>query len=180
MLKTSLYSQLVTLNLKLDTGLQALEQLSQLLTQLIAELQHSSRECTSNSILDPTLPDLLHQLSGVRQLLHQAYGHQALLEANPLKFQEIADTQLVGNGEGQDLPHDFRHPVIPHEVLHHKDVLEDEDSFGVSDNLHPGVSDEMQMRRLMAQLTAAYNRIAALEEQLLFSHRPSYASEEHH
>jgi hypothetical protein len=29
------------------------------------------------------------------------------------------------------------------------------------------MSQELQMQRLMAQLTAAYNRIAALEEQLM-------------
>jgi hypothetical protein len=55
--------------------------------------------------------------------------------------------------------------------MEHKDVLLDSntpDSTG-----HSGekmLSPEIQIQRLTAQLTAAYNRIAALEEQLL-SHR---------
>lgn len=52
--------------------------------------------------------------------------------------------------------------------LTHKDILEDDNnstnsSKSNSENLAP----ETQIRRLTAQLTAAYNRIAALEEQLL-------------
>lgn len=52
--------------------------------------------------------------------------------------------------------------------LTHKDILVDDNSSTSStssnnDNLAP----ETQIRRLTAQLTAAYNRIAALEEQLL-------------
>ena len=52
--------------------------------------------------------------------------------------------------------------------LTHKDVLVDDNtstssSNSSSDNLAP----DTQIRRLTAQLTAAYNRIAALEEQLL-------------
>ena len=52
--------------------------------------------------------------------------------------------------------------------LTHKDVLVDDNSStsagsSGSDNFSP----DTQIRRLTAQLTAAYNRIAALEEQLL-------------
>ncbi|MDA0674545.1 MAG: hypothetical protein O3C67_12680 [Cyanobacteria bacterium] len=52
----------------------------------------------------------------------------------------------------------------------HKDVLMDStyitpDRSGAEKSLSP----EVQIQRLTAQLTAAYNRIAALEEQLLAS-----------
>ncbi|HYW20049.1 MAG TPA: hypothetical protein VE956_12200 [Nodularia sp. (in: cyanobacteria)] len=52
--------------------------------------------------------------------------------------------------------------------LQHKDVLTDGMSLdmnrqGSDNNLTP----EIQIQRLTAQLTAAYNRIAALEEQLM-------------
>ncbi|MCC0175461.1 hypothetical protein I4641_00505 [Waterburya agarophytonicola K14] len=52
--------------------------------------------------------------------------------------------------------------------LTHKDILVDDNSStstasSGSDNFSP----DTQIRRLTAQLTAAYNRIAALEEQLL-------------
>jgi len=53
-------------------------------------------------------------------------------------------------------------------VMEHKDVLSD--SNELETHLHNGekeLAPEIQIQRLTAQLTAAYNRIAALEEQLL-------------
>lgn len=54
-------------------------------------------------------------------------------------------------------------------AMAHKDVLID--SNGRDKNSHQGsekeLAPEIQIQRLTAQLTAAYNRIAALEEQLL-------------
>ncbi|ADI65064.1 hypothetical protein [Trichormus azollae] len=52
--------------------------------------------------------------------------------------------------------------------LEHKDVLID----GIYPEMNPQAGDkqitpEIQIHRLTAQLTAAYNRIAALEEQLM-------------
>ncbi len=52
--------------------------------------------------------------------------------------------------------------------LDHKDILSDavyseSDSHGGD----RGITPEIQIQRLTAQLTAAYNRIAALEEQLI-------------
>ncbi len=57
------------------------------------------------------------------------------------------------------------------EAFDHKDILNDEPHFGL-DQLagNQSLSPEIQVQRLTAQLTAAYNRIAALEEQLL-AHR---------
>ncbi|MEL6248890.1 MAG: hypothetical protein AAFN18_05945 [Cyanobacteria bacterium J06554_6] len=53
----------------------------------------------------------------------------------------------------------------------HKDILNDEPHFEADQFGHsPTFSPEIQIQRLTAQLTAAYNRIAALEEQLL-AHR---------
>jgi hypothetical protein len=49
----------------------------------------------------------------------------------------------------------------------HRDVLEDKDPMVENEARGKSMSQELQMQRLMAQLTAAYNRIAALEEQLL-------------
>lgn len=52
--------------------------------------------------------------------------------------------------------------------MSHKDVLVESTTFGTGDQ--PGekpITPEIQIQRLTAQLTAAYNRIAALEEQLL-------------
>jgi hypothetical protein len=52
--------------------------------------------------------------------------------------------------------------------MEHKDVLADR--AGIDSTAHSGekqLAPEVQVQRLTAQLTAAYNRIAALEEQLL-------------
>lgn len=53
-------------------------------------------------------------------------------------------------------------------AMEHKDVLA-EVSYPASDSQtgDRALSPEIQIQRLTAQLTAAYNRIAALEEQLL-------------
>ncbi|CAD5963299.1 hypothetical protein PCC9214_03330 [Planktothrix tepida] len=53
-------------------------------------------------------------------------------------------------------------------VQEHKDVLMDDDY--IESNYYsrePTLTADIQIQRLTAQLTAAYNRIAALEEQLL-------------
>jgi len=54
-------------------------------------------------------------------------------------------------------------------MMGHKDVLLDDDANTSRTTASDGetVSPEIQIRRLNTQLTAAYNRIAALEEQLL-------------
>lgn len=51
----------------------------------------------------------------------------------------------------------------------HKDVIDDGDSHGLEATSSGQIimPPEMQVQRLTAQLTAAYSRIAALEEQLL-------------
>ncbi len=49
----------------------------------------------------------------------------------------------------------------------HKDVLADSDYPQSDSSGDRQLSPDLQIRRLTAQLTAAYNRIAALEEQLL-------------
>ena len=53
-------------------------------------------------------------------------------------------------------------------LLEHKDILLDDSYFDKnSQSMEKELSSEIQIQRLTAQLTAAYNRIAALEEQLL-------------
>ena len=54
-------------------------------------------------------------------------------------------------------------------MMTHKDVLVDGNGYGPNGHQQSekDLSPEIQIQRLTAQLTAAYNRIAALEEQLL-------------
>ncbi|BAT53981.1 unknown protein [Nostoc sp. NIES-3756] len=62
----------------------------------------------------------------------------------------------------------FKGHIGFNQELEHKDVLTDGVYLDMSrQNGEKILSPEIQIQRLTAQLTAAYNRIAALEEQLL-------------
>ncbi len=54
-------------------------------------------------------------------------------------------------------------------AMEHKDILMDDHDSNklIADESEFTLSSDLQVRRLTAQLTAAYNRIAALEEQVL-------------
>ncbi|MDJ1182498.1 hypothetical protein [Roseofilum casamattae] len=67
--------------------------------------------------------------------------------------------------------HSYTEQLSDIPMLDHKDVLAD-DEYDRHRDRHDTMSEtylspELQIQRLTAQLTAAYNRIAALEEQLL-------------
>jgi uncharacterized coiled-coil protein SlyX len=69
---------------------------------------------------------------------------------------------------GRPTYHSYQTQTLIDSEMEHKDILSDvtypdPDSHG-SDR---GITPEIQIQRLTAQLTAAYNRIAALEEQLI-------------
>ncbi|MGK7933465.1 MAG: hypothetical protein AB4041_18810 [Microcystaceae cyanobacterium] len=87
-------------------------------------------------------------------------------------------TELVGNGyhhnsNGHNTvsePHLDSQKGYYRLAMEHKDVLLEDKvpQTTLPDPLHePSVASDIQIRRLMAQLTAAYNRIAILEEQLI-------------
>ena len=62
----------------------------------------------------------------------------------------------------------YREKIQSNAVMQHKDVLADNEYLHQGNhNTNKPLSPEIQIQRLTAQLTAAYNRIAALEEQLL-------------
>ena len=63
--------------------------------------------------------------------------------------------------------YNYQHQSSLERSLEHKDILSDGSSFDSYQSSEKDLSPEIQIRRLTAQLTAAYNRIAALEEQLL-------------
>jgi hypothetical protein len=75
---------------------------------------------------------------------------------------------MLQSSTATGLPMDMKQVSYIHDSdVGHKDVLQDEGgmaSTGLSDRT---LGPDMQIRRLTAQLTAAYGRIAALEEQLL-------------
>lgn len=82
----------------------------------------------------------------------------------------LEQKQLADNYPENDEiePLNLKHPLRFTSDLEHKDVLMD--GIYPEMNLQAGdkqITPEIQLQRLTAQLTAAYNRIAALEEQLM-------------
>ena len=70
--------------------------------------------------------------------------------------------------EGTDMISSYQNYSSLDGMMDHKDILLDDSYFDKnSQNLENELTSEIQIQRLTAQLTAAYNRIAALEEQLL-------------
>ncbi|BAZ18001.1 hypothetical protein NIES4071_98820 [Calothrix sp. NIES-4071] len=97
----------------------------------------------------------------VSQALSTCYTQQTPVRDKLHEFGETGSYQLKGY-------------VISNPELEHKDVLVDGIYTDVSiQGGDRGLTPEIQIQRLTAQLTAAYNRIAALEEQLLLK-RISY------
>jgi hypothetical protein len=116
----TMQTQINTLNSKVDSLHQLVEQLATSLTPVLAELKFVSTPSMGRSTIGS--------------------GHHS--------YSQYSDS-----------------------FMEHKDVLVDNTNpEATSHSGDKALSPEVQIQRLTAQLTAAYNRIAALEEQLL-SHR---------
>ena len=83
----------------------------------------------------------------------------------------VVERQQLGGSAANSLPTSARlsSSASPtslsfNSAMEHKDILIDEGSW--EDHSNQELSLDTQVRRLTAQLTAAYNRIAVLEEQL--------------
>ncbi|WP_017315482.1 hypothetical protein [Mastigocladopsis repens] len=90
---------------------------------------------------------------------------QALSECCLVKTQEANDSLVESSDTGR---YQLKGQINFNSELEHKDVIAD--GIYLDTNLQGGdrhLTPEIQIQRLTAQLTAAYNRIAALEEQLL-------------
>ncbi|MGL5078929.1 MAG: hypothetical protein ACRDBG_24285 [Waterburya sp.] len=102
------------------------------------------------------LHELIEQISNqIKELSSQRVKHSEQESYSLPNFSSKTSSFIAHEGE-------------PEYQLTHKDILVDDNrstssTSSSSENLAP----DTQIRRLTAQLTAAYNRIAALEEQLL-------------
>jgi len=107
---------------------------------------------------------LSEKLDDLCQVIEQLDGKvtQAFSECSLANTQAKHNYQENGAAGG----YQFRRNNLNPE-MEHKDVLTD----GIYLDMHrqggDNITPEIQIQRLTAQLTAAYNRIAALEEQLL-------------
>jgi hypothetical protein len=115
-------------------------------------------------LLQQQILTLSEKLDSLCQVIEQldAKVTQAFSECS------LANTQAKDNDQenGAAGGYQFKRITLNPE-MEHKDVLRD----GIYPDKHRQAGDnitpEIQIQRLTAQLTAAYNRIAALEEQLL-------------
>jgi len=109
---------------------------------------------------------LSHKLDALYQVIEQLDFKvaQAFSECS------LAKTQAKNNYQenSDNFPYQLKGQISFNQELEHKDVLTD--GIYLDMNRQGGdkvLTPEIQIQRLTAQLTAAYNRIAALEEQLL-------------
>lgn len=118
--------------------------------------------------------DVLHkQVAALQEKVDAVY--QILEGLNCRVADALAEQQLNANHHVNDSQNGLRlerHSYNGHSYLNtmmeHKDVLADKNYFGNEEQTgEKALAPEIQIQRLTAQLTAAYNRIAALEEQLL-------------
>lgn len=112
--------------------------------------------------------DAIYQ--SIEQLNHKV--SQCLPEVQPMS---TVDSELqASTAKVNDIPV-YANPQLLDSGMEHKDILiEDNGEVAQFHTNHNGnhnsenfLSADVQVQRLTAQLTAAYNRIAALEEQLL-------------
>jgi hypothetical protein len=138
------------------------------------------------------MESIQQQISTLTQKVDQIYQ---ILERSPQRVALDLDTQMIGGEEMSEHPlkrediQRLRQNVSsyrksgsanlsvgsnyradkPEWIVNQQDILID--SSGVEISSHQieehNLSPQIQIQRLTAQLTAAYNRIAALEEQLL-------------
>lgn len=110
---------------------------------------------------------LSHKIDALYQIIDQlsCKVSESLAEIKQMPTQETNPFSSAG----QLRPHTYQSPSLLDSVMEHKDVLIDgKNEFTNShQNSENTLSADIQVQRLTAQLTAAYNRIAALEEQLL-------------
>lgn len=110
---------------------------------------------------------LSHKIDALYQIIDQlsCKVSESLAEIKQMPRQE---TDPFGPA-GQSRTHAYQSQSLLDSVMEHKDVLIDGKNELTSShqNGENTLSADIQVQRLTAQLTAAYNRIAALEEQLL-------------
>lgn len=108
---------------------------------------------------------LTHKVDALYQIIEQLDSKVTAI-VEPQSGRHFSNQGATFPGGKQDT---YRYYSPLDSVMEHKDVLVDGGSESLSSrsSSEKDLSTEIQIQRLTAQLTAAYNRIAALEEQLL-------------
>ena len=111
---------------------------------------------------------LTHKVDALHQMVDRVHSQVSEI------LSKSQDHQPLGNGVLDDSYHTYMHSQSglqgSETSIVHKDILVDSTYVDPErSGEETSLSSEVQIQRLTAQLTAAYNRIAALEEQLLAS-----------
>lgn len=117
-----------------------------------------------------TLQKQLNALSTKVDALHQLIEHLGIRVSDIVTECKIG-AEHQDQRSNLDISIGYRHSrngLNADRSMEHKDVLIDSTNVDLaSQNAERQLSPEIQIQRLTAQLTAAYSRIAALEEQLI-------------
>lgn len=110
---------------------------------------------------------LSHKVDALYQIIEQL-SSQVSESVSEIRRAPRQETETSASGANIK-PYAYRSHSLLDSVMEHKDVLVDGKSeiANFHQNSEQTLSADIQVQRLTAQLTAAYNRIAALEEQLL-------------
>lgn len=161
-------SQIMTLIHKVDTLYERIEQINRKITPIFLSQSESNNHNPRLPELDIRISDYCYTAEILEE--HQEYKNTYmndrrldpdLTEMNlcsPMEISQVylEDEQCCPSGETRE------RSLIHQDVLGNEDYLED-----IVQCDPPEITEDIQIRRLTAQLTAAYNRIAALEEQLV-------------
>ena len=118
------------------------------------------------------MESLQKQITG---LSHKVDALYHIVEQLNIQLSEIVSEGKIGHQKYNSLlgisthhQHHQNHNIIDSLLMENADVLIDTNGLEASYyNVETELTSEIQIQRLTAQLTAAYNRIAALEEQLI-------------
>jgi hypothetical protein len=114
--------------------------------------------------LQAQVTSLNRKVDGLYQLIEQLYLKVAETKPECGVRAELNLSDRCNESNGALLVDNERETVS----MTHKDILQDGNQLEGGDlKSNRELAPEIQIQRLTAQLTAAYNRIAALEEQLL-------------
>ncbi len=110
---------------------------------------------------------LSHKVDMLYEILDQL-SHQIAEALSEIKH-ILKPIPYPSSSGGNVRPDAYHSQSLMESVMEHKDILveNNNDNGNFHQNSENGLSADVQVQRLTAQLTAAYNRIAALEEQLL-------------
>ena len=113
-----------------------------------------------------TKVDLLH--STMKQLVEQVSAIATAQKKSALEGSSARNGRVSGSDASDPPPVISAARTSMNMAMNHKDILSDENYIeGDKKSATSSLSPEVQVQRLTAQLTAAYNRMAVLEEQIL-------------